>query len=172
MPRRLRLGIAKENGIESSVQLTSKRTARFRAEYRHRKSCWNQPSIFDANHLLHVASYDVKSCGAAQWRRHFQISPRILRRHTQRARPKSISLLRQSVSGSNRRASGLRVGGKGPPVFHERHRASPCDNAERLRRLSGADPQQQKRRIGLRSRGCCSPEVAGPVSQSPTTASK
>ena len=71
---------AKENGIESSVRLKL---------YRERpdsepniaivKTTGTKP-IVDVNHLLHVASYDPKSYGPAQWRRTFQNSPRILRK--------------------------------------------------------------------------------------------
>ena len=81
-----------------------------------------------------------KGYGPAQWRRTFQNSPRILRRHRQHARSEvNVALTPICVTvGPACYPTPCRRRMEGTPWFLGRCRASSCGNTERLRRLTGS----------------------------------
>ena len=133
-------GIANENGIENSVRLSSKRTARFRVRISLSQKLLeptNQPtnqSIFDVNHLLHVASVRRKKL----WRSTVEKAFPNFTAHIEKAyatRETEVDLAAKPIceGRTGPLAESVSVA-RGHLWFHERYRASPCDNAERLRR--------------------------------------
>lgn len=99
--------------------------------------------MFDINRLLHVASVRRKKL----WRSTVEKAFPNFTAHSEKAyatRETEVNLAAKPIceGRTGPLAESVSVA-MGHLWFHERYRASPCDNVERPRRVSGADPQQQ-----------------------------
>jgi hypothetical protein len=121
-------------------------------------------------HLLHVASYDPKKgYGPARWRRTFQNSPRILRRHRQHARFEvNVALTPICVTvgpACYRTPCFIMRQSRASATAHRLHgphgRAAHCGPHRRAGHPRADPPPQTP--DGAALGGCCSPKVPVPA---------